>query len=579
MINTQRMAPTSEQSFMKALFHGVIAEGMVTPYPALRSEEREIVAGLVEQLRGFAAEVDSAAIDRDAAIPETVMDGLRRLGVFGLTIPARFGGLGLSRGGTARVMEELGAVDASLSIVVGAHLGIGLAGLLRQGTDEQKRRLLPALARGERLAAFALTEPRAGTDAAAVITRAERAEDGGGFLVNGNKVWITNGATADVFTVFTRTGTESLHPRMTALLVERGKGVVTGAPERTFGARGASVTSVTFEDAKAPWRNLLGEHGRGFELAMHVLNEGRVLFSAACLGGSKRVLKAAAERSVERKAFGRPIGEFGMIKDKIARMACQIYALESLVYLTTGLMDAGVDDFSLESAICKIFASETYWSVADAAMQIAGGIGFAVGYPYERMLRDARTHLVLQGTNEIMRAFVALSGMRSPSARIVDVEKAMRAPIKGFGVLTDFAVKRARTAFGRERLEGVHPLLRAESVLFEESVSGLAREVERVLRKHGADVSSKQFVQRRIADVAIDLYALAAVLARTSAAIERKGEGGARREIDLATGFAQLASRRLASDLGQMEREEDELLKAIASATCEDGGQPLDVLR
>jgi acyl-CoA dehydrogenase family protein 9 len=574
------MAPTSEQSFMKALFHGVIADGMASPYPSIRPEEREAVTALIEQLRRFAeTEIDSGVIDREGTIPPAVMDGLKRLGIFGLTIPTVYGGLGLSHGGTARVMQELGAIDASVAIVVGAHLGIGTAGLLRNGTTEQHRRLLPALARGERIAAFALTEPRAGTDAAAIITRAERAEDGGGFLVNGNKVWITNGAIADVFTVFTRTGTESLHPRMTALLVERSKGVVSGPEEPTFGIRGASVTSVTFEDAKVPWRNLLGEHGRGFELAMRVLNEGRVLFSAACLGGAKRTLDAAAQRCVERRAFGRTIGEFGMIKEKIARMACRTYALESLVYLTTGLMDAGVEDFSLESAICKIFASETYWSVADSAMQIAGGIGFTVGYPYERMLRDARAHLVLQGTNEIMRAFIALSGMRSPSARIVDVEKAMRAPIKGFGVLTDFAVKRARTAFGREHLEGIHPLLRTESVLFEESVSGLAREVERVLRKHGADVSSKQFVQRRIADVAIDLYALAAVLSRTSAAIDRKGVEGARREIDLATGFAQLASHRLTSRLGDMEREEDELMKEIATATYEDSGQPLDVLR
>ncbi len=574
------MAPSSEQSFMKALFHGVIAEEMVTPYPRPTTDEQDVVAGLLDRLRRFAEQsIDSEAIDRDARIPEHVMDGLRTLGVFGLTVPSELGGLGLSHGATARVVQELGSIDASIAVTVGAHLGIGLPGLLRYGTDEQRKRLLPALARGERIAAFALSEPRAGTDAAAVITRADRSPDGGGFVVNGSKIWITNGALADVFTVFTRTGTESLHPRMTALLVERGRGVTSGPEEHTFGVRGTSVTSVTFDDVKVPWRNLLTERGRGFELAMRVLNEGRVLFAAASLGGAKRILKVAVERSVERKAFGRPIGEFGMIKDKIARMACQVYALDSILYLTAGLMDAGVHDFSLESAICKVFASETYWSVADESMQIAGGIGFTVGYPYERMLRDARVHLVLQGTNEIMRAFVALSGMRSPGARISDVEKAMRAPIKGFGVLTDFAVKRARSRFGRERLEGIHPALRSELVLFEESVAGLARETERVLRKHGTEVTRKQFVQRRIADVAIDLYALAAVLSRTTAAIEQKGVEAARREIDLAAGFAQLAARRLEDRLTNMEREEDELLKQIASTAYESGASPFDDLR
>jgi acyl-CoA dehydrogenase family member 9 len=571
------MAASSEQSFMKALFHGVIAEGMVTPYPRLRTDEQEVVASLLERLRSFAEKsIDTDAIDREAKIPAHVMEGLRSLGLFGLTIPPELSGLGLSHGATARVMEELGGIDASIAVMVGAHLGIGLPGLLRHGNDEQRQRLLPSLARGERIAAFALSEPRAGTDAAAVITRADRSVDGGGFLVNGSKVWITNGAIADVFTVFTRTGTESLHPRMTALLVERGRGVAAGPEEHTFGVRGTSVTSVTFEDVKVPWRNLLGDRGRGFELAMRVLNEGRVLFAAACLGGAKRVFRVAVERSVERRAFGRPIGEFGMIKDKVARMACRIHALESMLYLTTGLMDARVHDFSLESAICKIFASETYWSVADAGMQIAGGIGFTVGYPYERMLRDARVHLVLQGTNEIMRAFIALSGMRSPGAVISDVEKAMRAPIKGFGVLTDFAVKRARSKFGRDHLDGVHPALRAELVLFEENTAALSREVERVLRKHGGDVTAKQFVQNRIADVAIDLYALAAVLSRTSAIIDQKGVDGARREIELTTGFAHLAARRLESRLDHMEREEDEILKQIADTAYRIGGSPFD---
>ncbi|MBC7173401.1 MAG: acyl-CoA dehydrogenase family protein, partial [Polyangiaceae bacterium] len=234
---------SSEQSYMKALFHGVIAEGMVTPYPRLRPAERDVVVALLERLHRFADEkVDSGAIDRDASIPDSVMDGLRELGLFGLSVPQDLGGLGLSHGATARVVQELGAIDSSIAVTVGAHLGIGLPGLLRYGTDEQKQRLLPALARGERIAAFALTEPRAGTDAAAVITRADRSVDGGGFLVNGSKVWITNGARADVFTVFTRTGTESLHPRMTALLVERGRGLTTGPVEDTFGVRGTAVT-------------------------------------------------------------------------------------------------------------------------------------------------------------------------------------------------------------------------------------------------------------------------------------------------------------------------------------------------
>ncbi|RLB56045.1 MAG: acyl-CoA dehydrogenase, partial [Deltaproteobacteria bacterium] len=260
-----------------------------------------------------------------------------------------------------------------------------------------------------------------------------------------------------------------------------------------------------------------------------------------------------------------------------ARMMCETYALESAVYLTTGLIDAGVPDYSLESAICKVYGSETIWMVVNETLQIAAGIGYMAEYPYERMLRDARINLIFEGTNEILRAFISLAGLQSPGKQLTEVARAMREPIKGFGVLSDFAIQRARARFGRERFERVHPVLHADAVVIEEGAMALARESERVLRKHGKEIAEKQFVQARIAEVAMDLYALTAVVARTSQLIEQRGEEGARREIDLCHGFRVIAERRLRERLEKMEREEDELLKEVAQNTYSDGGYRFDV--
>ena len=289
----------------------------------------------------------------------------------------------------------------------------------------------------------------------------------------------------------------------------------------------------------------------------------------------------AVERVQERKAFGRPIGEFGLIKDKIAMMMAETFALESMVYLTTGLVDGRtgeVSDYSVESSICKIVGSETLWRVVNETLQIAAGIGYMQDYPYERFMRDSRINLIFEGTNEILRCFVALSGMQGPGKELVDVARAMREPIKGFGLLSDFALRKARTALGRERMSRAHPLLNREVVVFEEYTADLAKNVDKVLRKHGKEIAEMQYTQKRVAEMAIDLFGVASVIARTSRAIERRGEEGARREIDLTTVFVAAAERRLAETVLAFDKNDDELRKAIASKTYNDGGYPFDIV-
>ena len=569
-----------EQSFMKSLFFGVIDETIVFPWAEAEDAEVERVHATLDSVRRFfELHVDSAEIDRHEGIPEAVLRGLKELGSFGMAIPQSHGGMGLTNTGYARVMQEMTGLDPSVALTLGAHQSIGMKGLLIFGTDDQKNRYLARLARGELVAAFALTEPGAGSDPAAIQTRADLQPDGS-YVLNGTKTWITNGGFADFFTVFARTSRADADakPKITAFLVERAWGAKSGPPKAKLGIRGSSTTELYFDDVRVPPENLLGEPGRGFKVAMQVLDSGRLTLASGCIGLSKRVIKMAVDRCKERRAFGRPIGEFGLIKDKIAMMMAEIWALESMTYMTTRMVDAGIEDFSIESAICKVFGSETCWRVVNEAMQIAGAVGYMAEFPYERFLRDARIHLVFEGTNEILRAFIALGGMQGPGQELADVARALREPIKGFGLLSDFAIRKARGAFGRERMTRHHPMLTPEALVFETYVQELARGVDAVLRRHGRDIAEMQYTQKRTADIAIDLYGLAACISRTTRAIERRGEEGARREIDLTHIFAATAERRLAESVATGVKNDDELRKEVATRAYADGGYPFDVV-
>ena len=573
-----------ETPFIKSLFFGSIDESLVFPWPEAASESERAEVDRLNVLldavrRFFELRVDSKEIDRQQQIPAEVLGGLRELGWFGMAIPQSHGGMGLTNTGYARAVQEMTGLDSSVALTLRAHQSIGSRGLVLFGTDEQKSRYLPRLAKGEDIAAFALTEPGAGSDAAAIQTRAERQEDGS-YLLNGTKTWVTNGGLADVFTVFARTSRPDADakPKITAFIVERGWGVQNGPPQDKLGIRGTSTTEVIFEDVRVPAANVLGEPGRGYKVAMRVLDSGRLALASGCLGLCKRLIKMAVERCKERRAFGRSIGEFGLIKDKIAMMMADTWALECMTYLTTGMTDAGLEDFSTESAICKVYGSETCWRVVNETLQIAGAVGYMADFPYERLLRDARINLVFEGTNEILRAFIAFSGMQGPGQALTDVARAMREPIKGFGLLSDFAIRKARGALVRERLTRHHPTLGREAAIFDQYVQELGSGVESVLRRHLSDIAEMQYTQKRTADMAIALYGLVACISRTTRAIERRGVEGARREIDLTSIFASAAERRLAHLVAAVAKNDDELRKDVATRAYADGGYPFDIV-
>jgi acyl-CoA dehydrogenase family protein 9 len=569
-----------EQSFARGLFFGAIEETFVFPWPDVPAAEQDAVHPVLEKVRRFFdTRVDSAEIDRQERIPDEVIDGLRTLGCFGLLVPKVHGGLGLGATGYARVLQEIAGLDASLALTVGAHQMRGARGLMLFGTDVQQEHYLPRMATGETIAAFALTETNAGSDAGEIQTRAEVQPDGS-FVLNGTKAWVTNGGLADVFLVFARTSVaeEGVKPRITAFLVDRVAGVTTGPSERKLGVRGASTTELHLRGVRLPASSVLGEVGRGFKVAVQLMDGGRLGLASSCIGTCKRVIKMSVDRCQQRRAFSRPIGEFGLIKDKIAEMMADTWMLECMTYLTTSLVDSGTTDHSVESAICKVYGSEACWRVVNRGLEIAAGFGYSAACPLERILRDARVYTVYEGTNEILRAFIALSGMQGPGRELEDVARAMREPIKGFGLLSDFALRKAKGALGRQRMTRHSGLLNREAVVFEEYVQELARAVDKVLRKHGRDIAEMQYTQKRAAEMAIDLYGIAACVARTTRAIERRGEDGARREIDLTSIAVAASERRLARLVAAVDKNDDELRKAVATRAYVDGGYPLDVL-
>ncbi|HEX8217038.1 MAG TPA: acyl-CoA dehydrogenase family protein [Allosphingosinicella sp.] len=367
----------------------------------------ETFDALLTTIRRFVAErlrPLEERVDREDEVPAEVVAEMREMGLFGLSIPEDYGGLGLTMGEEVRVALELGRTTPAFRSVFGTNVGIGSQGLVIAGSDAQKREWLPRIASGEIVTSFALTEPGAGSDSASVQTKAVR--DGDAYRLTGTKRFITNADKASLFTVMARTGEPSAKGVSAFLVPADVPGVSVGRPEKKMGQQGAHVCDVAFDDARVPAANRLGEEGEGFRIAMRVLDRGRLHIAAVCVGIAERLIADAVAYAQERSQFGKPIAEFQLIQAMIADSKTETMAARALVLEAAALKDAG-EPITLEAAAAKYFASETVGRVADRAVQIFGGAGYIADYGIERLYRDVRLFRIYEGTSQIQQLVIA----------------------------------------------------------------------------------------------------------------------------------------------------------------------------
>jgi alkylation response protein AidB-like acyl-CoA dehydrogenase len=479
------------------------------------SEEHRLAA---RALGGFLeAEVEPRAEDLETHNFPLVRQLLRRLGelgFLGVDIPEAYGGTGLDFITSLVVAETMSR--GSFAVSFGAHTVIGTLPIVYFGTEDQKRRYLPGMARGEVIGAYALTEPAAGSDALAARTRAVLAAGGRHYLLSGTKQFITNAGFADVFTTYAKVDGE----RLTGFLVDRtAEGLAVGPEEHKMGIRGSSTCSLFFDGARVPVENVLGEVGGGHRVALNILNAGRLKLGTACLGAAKRALRQAIAYARERRQFGRPIAAFGLVQQKLAEMAARIYLLESTVYRTGGLVQAArealetpagaLEEYAVECAIGKVYGSEASGLVADELVQIYGGYGFIEDYPAARAYRDARINRIYEGTNEINRLLIAGMLLRRARRGRLPLLAAIRS-----------ASEQARGAAPPSAPPGP---LAEERACLEAAKRACLFAAGAALDRYGEAIQEAQEILARIADLAIEVFAVESGLLR---AARREGAGG-----------------------------------------------------
>ncbi len=573
---------SKKNGFVQSLFNGIIDKDLFKPFPSYNEDEKEEMHAILDTVNKFAQDqIDPEKIDRDHHIPDSVKDGMRELGLWGLIIPEEYDGFEQPEMTYNKTMEILTGRCGATAVMYGGHLSIGLKAILLFGTDEQKKKFLPTLAAGEELAGFALTEPNAGSDAAGVKTTAELSEDGKYYILNGRKQWITNGGFADVFTVFAKIkepdGTVDAS-RITAFIVKRDmEGFSSGKEEDKMGICGSSTTPLFLDNVKVPAENMLGDIGGGFRIAMEVLNTGRLGLGAGCIGAAKALIPHALQFAAQREQFKKKIGEFEMVKEKFANIMITTFTGESIAYFTTCMKGYGEVPVGVEAAVSKAFGSEALWQVVNDCLQVAGGNGFMKEYPYERFLRDARINLIFEGTNEILRMFIAMSGLRQPSVQLKKHQKGLPADPSEKNIQINELFKEISVPDESFKIDGFSDILKFQT----DTASSLSKKFYEVITKavlrHGRDLRDMQYVQKRIAEISIDLYGIFANIARVENLISRDHHTS-ESAVLISDTFARQAEKRITMNLGEIENNNDEDLSKIAEILYEAEKYPFDIL-
>jgi alkylation response protein AidB-like acyl-CoA dehydrogenase len=544
LTESSRDAVWQYPTFAGALFMGKIPWRLVYPFPEQSLEDRLEGDRFLAQLERYLRDhTDPEAIDNDGEIPDAVFEGLAKLGAFGIKIPRQYGGLGLSQTNYSRAAVLLGSHCGNLTALLSAHQSIGVPQpLMVFGTPEQKARFLPRVAAGE-ISAFALTERSVGSDPAKMKTVAEPVDDGSAFILNGEKLWCTNGTRAGLMVVMARTPPSDTCPRggVTAFIVEsNAKGVAVTHRCRFMGLRALYNGVIRFTNVRVPRENIILAEGKGLKVALTTLNTGRLTLPSACIGLSKRCLEIVRSWSNNREQWGSPIGHHSAIADKIAQMAADTFAMESMTLLTSALVDRKESDIRVEAAMCKLWGTEAAWRIVDETMQIRGGRGYEcerslrergeTPIGVERFMRDCRINTLFEGSSEIMRLFIAREAL-DPHLRVggavmnsqLPVKDRLKAAVRAIGFYARWYPKQLMPVGGRVPAEldrRLRPYVRYSM----RCSRRLARTLFHSMAKHGASLEREQMLLGRLVDVGTELFVISAVCSRAQHLLQTDGD-------------------------------------------------------
>lgn len=574
----------ANQGFAAQMFLGRFAHQLLDEFPVQDEDDRRIGDELCAAVGGFlAANLDPESVDTSRTIPQSVVDGLFRMGVFAMKVPKAYGGLGLSQVNYNRVMMRIASYCGSTAVLVSAHQSIGVPQPLKLfGTEEQKRRWFPGF-REKSISAFALTEPGVGSDPSKMTTRAELSADGSHFILNGEKLWCTNGPIADILVVMAQTPPKVVNGRerqqITALVVERSMPGIEVAHRCDFmGIRGIQNGLIRFHDVRVPVGNVLWGEGKGLKLALTTLNTGRLTLPAATTGMAKQCLSICRRWGNQRTQWGLPVGAHEFGRQKLAWIASHTLAMEAVTWLTSHWADMG-RDLRLEAAMAKLFTSETAWRIVDMTMQLRGGRGYEKasslaargeeGYPVERMMRDCRINLIIEGTSEIMRLFLAREAMDPHLRLAADVIR----PGVPMGTKMGAGAKLAAHYSGWYLEQWFNASLwhhhdemgeLAEHYRYVEAgAHRLARAIFHQMGLHRDKLERRQLILGRLMDIGTDLFAMAATCSYARRLADGEAEANA---VRLADHFCREATLRIEARYRELHANADRQANAIGKA-------------
>lgn len=580
IVEDARQKEWAGKSFVRNLFWGDFSADLIYPFPVQDKEDKSFGDKYLEALEEFLrANLDADEVDRTAELPQEVIRGLQRLNCFKLKIPKEYGGIGISQFNYGRIKEMIASHCASTAIWVSAHQSIGVPNPLKLfGTEDQKKKYLTRLAHEGLISGFALTEPGVGSDPASMTTTATLTEDGKHYLINGEKLWCSNGNVADVLIVVARTPDKIVNGKakkqITCFIVEtKTPGFEVAYRCDFLGCRGIINGILRFKDVKVPAENILSKPGDGLKIALTTLNTGRLTLAGGCIGAAKQCLNIARKGATERVQWGGPIGRHDAIAGKLAEMAAYVFAMESVWEYSSLLADSTNRDFRLEAAITKLFCSEATWKIADEALQIRGGRGYEKAqslrgrgekaYPIERILREVRINRIIEGTSEIMHLFIAREALDSHMKALTPIMD----PAASGGAKTKAALAAAvkyaiwypklyRPALTFKDYGFLNRKMAAHMRFVEKTGKKLARTIFHLMLRYRQGLEKRQQLISRIVDIGVELFAMAATCSRaeTMLVIKRRDY---EKSVELADLFCKGARKRIKRSFEDIAKNND----------------------